>query len=96
MTLEAKTMNSLILGLIVCKIGYQVHTCKQMRADEECCSSVIECSPLGRRVASLSLTGGTVLCLEPEDTLSSLCLVLVQPRQSGKSPSMTEKLLSGK
>ena len=39
-------------------------------------------------------TGDTALFLK-QDTLSSdLCLVLVEPRKIGKSPSMTERLLT--
>ena len=44
-------------------------------------------------VASLRLTKGSVLC--PWRSHFILCLVLVQPRKTGKHPDMTEKLLTG-
>ena len=40
-----------------------------------------------------SKTGGIVLCPRARH-LVILCLVLVQPRKTGKDPDMTEKLLT--
>ena len=44
------------------------------------------------RVAGSRLNGGSALCSE-QDTI--FCLVLVQPRKTGKCPNRTEKLLTG-
>ena len=61
---------------------------------------------LGKKVAifdwewgqNLAPRGGQKIpwcCVLEQDPFNTLCLVLVQPRKTGKYPDMTEKLLTG-
>ena len=60
---------------------------------EEHSGSVGRVLDLGSEVTSSRLMGDTVLC--PWARHFILCLVLVQPRKTGKCPYMAEKLLTG-
>ena len=50
-----------------------------------------------RAVAQLGLKGRkeALCCVLEQERHFILCLVLVQPRKTGKCPEMTEKLLTG-